>query len=65
MAASTSYRSLKPRCRGCFKNIYNIVDPSKRVGRKKRPEMSMESAKGRALKKKQEEKFGDPPPKCY
>jgi hypothetical protein len=65
LAASTSYRTLKPRCRGCFKNIYNNIDPRKRVGQRKRPEMSMESEKGTILKKKQEEKFGNAPKTCY
>jgi hypothetical protein len=64
-AASTSYRSLKPRCRGCYANIYNHVDPNQRVGRKRRPEMSIESTKGSTLQKKQEEKFGTAPAKCY
>jgi len=64
-AASTIYRSLKPRCRGCYANVYNHIDPRKRVGRKRRPEMNVESGKGSTLQKKHREKFQKEPPQCY
>jgi hypothetical protein len=61
---STGYRSLKPRCQGCYQNTWNNTPPRKRVGRKRWPERSMEARKGGQLRKKVKERFGTDPQPC-